>query len=166
MTAQPLFKDFQTTITAYGKENLGELLYALTESSKKISGCEQIRIYLEDLTRGTLTCVQATGPLGKELVESTFPIVSDETIVSRVFVSQQPSDFKISRIGKSSPDHDYAARFRFSTSYVMPIVSLGKSIGVLCIDRDHPAEVLSIRGKSQMAELCDLIADPLDQARI
>ncbi|GAC1465816.1 MAG: GPMC system transcriptional regulator [Desulfuromonadaceae bacterium] len=159
-------KEFQTAIAAYGKENLGELLYALSENAAQLSGCEQIRIYLEDLTRGTLTCVHATGPLGKEIVETTFPIVSKGTVVSSVFVSQLPLDFKFSGAGKSSPDHECAVRFRFRSSYVMPIVSLGKSIGVLCIDQDHPGEVLGSDAKMQMAELAGIVAAPLDQARI
>ncbi len=160
------FKEFKTAIAAYGKENLGELLYALAENATQLSGREQVRIYLEDLTRGTLTCVHATGPLGKEIVETTFPIVSKDSIVSTVFVSQLPLDFKLSGAAKSSPDHECATRFRFRSSYVMPIVSLGKSIGVLCIDQDHPGEVLSSHAKMQLPELADIVADHLDQARI
>jgi transcriptional regulator with GAF, ATPase, and Fis domain len=160
------FEEFQTAIAAYGKENLGEMLYTLAENAIQLSGCEQIRIYLEDLTRGTLTCVHATGPLGKELVETTFPIISKETTVSNVFVSQLPLDFKLSEAGRSSLDHECAHRFRFRSSYVMPVVSLGKSIGVLCVDQDHPGEVLSSRAKMQLAELTGIVADHLDQARI
>src|SRR6185369_3322892 len=153
-------------IAAYGKENLGELLYALAEIAKQLSGGEQVRIYLEDLTSGALACAHATGPLGKELAETTFPIFSKETVVSTVFVSQQPLDFKLAGTDISSPDHEYAVRFRFRSSFVMPIVSLGKSIGVLCIDRDHPGEVLGSQAKMQMAELAGIAAAPLDQARI
>ena len=160
------FKEFQTAIAAYGKENLGELLYALAENATQLSGCEQVRIYLEDLTRGALTCVHATGPLGKELVETTFPIISKETIVSNVFVSQLPHDFKLSGAGKNSLDHECAVRFKFRSSYVMPVVSMGKSIGVLCIDQDHPGEVLGSQAKMQLAELVGIVAGHLDQARI
>ncbi|MFA7404966.1 MAG: GPMC system transcriptional regulator [Pelobacteraceae bacterium] len=160
------FKEFQTTIAAYGKENLGELLYALAENAKQLSGSEQVRIYLEDLTRGTLSCVHATGPLNKELVETTFPIVSKEAIVSNVFVSQLPHDFKLSGAAKNSPDHEYAVRFRFRSSYIMPVVSLGKSIGVLCVDQDHPGEVLNTQAKSELSELAAIAANALDQARI
>ncbi len=166
MATTPRFKDFQNAIAAYGKENLGELLYALAENATQLSGCEQIRVYLEDLTRGALTCVHATGPLGKELVETTFPIVSLESVVSNVFVSQLPLVFKLTGTGNSSPDHECAIRFRFRSSYVMPIVSLGKSIGVLCIDQAHPDEMLSSQAKIQMTELAAIVADPLDQARI
>jgi len=166
MPITPGFNYFQAAIAAYGKENLGELLYTLAENAKQLSGCEQIRIYLEDLTRGTLTCVHGTGPLGKELTETTFPIVSNETIVSSVFVRQLPLVFMFSGASKSSPDHEFAHRFRFISSYVIPIVSLGKSIGVLCVDQEHPGEVLGSHAKTLLAELTGIVADPLDQARI
>jgi transcriptional regulator with GAF, ATPase, and Fis domain len=48
----------------------------------------------------------------------------------------------------------------------MPVVTSGKSIGVLCIDQDHPGEVLGSHAKTQLAELAVIIAVPLDQARI
>ncbi|NTV49036.1 MAG: sigma 54-interacting transcriptional regulator [Geobacteraceae bacterium] len=166
MPSESRLKEFQTAIASYGKENLGELLYALDENTKQLSGCEQVRIYLEDLTRGTLSCVHATGPLGKELIETTFPIVSNETIVSSVFASQLPADFKLSGAAINSPDHKFAIRYRFRSSYVMPVVSHGKSIGVLCIDQDHPGEVLGSHAKMQLSELAAIVADHLDQARI
>ncbi|MDD2308331.1 MAG: GPMC system transcriptional regulator [Desulfuromonadaceae bacterium] len=166
MPAKSRFKEFQSTIASYGKENLGEMLYALAENATQLSGCEQIRIYLEDLTRGALTCAHATGPLGKELVETTFPIVSKEASVSTVFVNQIPLDFKLTTVGKNAPDHELAVRFRFRSSYIMPIVTFGKSIGVLCIDQDHPGEVLGSHAKMQLAELAVIVAAPLDEARI
>ena len=166
MFTESRLKDFQAAIVSYGKENFGELLYALDENTRQLSGCEQVRVYLEDLTSGALACVHSTGPLDKELIETSFPIISSETIVSRVFVSQIPSNFKLSEADKDSPDHKFAVRFRFRSSYVMPIVSQGKSIGVLCIDQDHPGEVLSSNAKLQLSELTAIVADHLDQARI
>jgi transcriptional regulator with GAF, ATPase, and Fis domain len=166
MPTTPGIEEFQVAIASYGKENLGELLYALTKNATQLSGCEQVRVYLEDLTRGTLTCVLATGSLSKELVETSFPIVSNDAIVSRVFVNQLPLDFKLSKVGKNSPDHECAVRFSFRSSHVMPVVSLGKSIGVLCIDQNHPGELLSHHAKIQLAELVGIVAAPLDQARI
>ena len=160
------FKEFQTSIASYGKENLGELLYALAENATELSKSEQVRVYLEDLTRGTLTCVHATGVHSKDIIETSFPIVSKESITSSVFVSQCPVDFKLSDASKSSPDHEYALRFRFRSSYIIPIVTLGKSIGVLCIDQDHPGEVLNNHAKTELAKLVGIVADALDQARI
>ena len=166
MTRPSGFKEFQTAIASYGKENLGELLYALAENASELSKSERVRIYLEDLTRGTLTCVHATGPHSKDIIETTFPIVSRESITSNVFISQLPVDFKLPDADKNSPDHEYAHRFRFRSSFIIPIVTLGKSIGVLCIDQDHPGEVLNNHAKEQLAELIGIVADSLDQARI
>ena len=160
------FKEFQASIASYGKENLGELLYALAENATELSKSEQVRVYLEDLTRGTLTCVHATGVHSKDIIETSFPIVSKESITSSVFVNQSPVDFKLSDASKSSPDHEYALRFKFRSSYIIPIVTLGKSIGVLCIDQNHPGEVLNNHAKTELAELVGIVADALDQARI
>lgn len=166
MPATPRFKEFKTLIAAYGKENLGELLYALATYAIQLSGREQIRVYLEDLTRGTLTCVHATGQLGKELTETSFPIFSSEIIVSTVFVSQQPHDFTLAGTDKNLLDFEYAGRFKFRSSYVMPIVNLGKSIGVLCIDQEQAGDAMSVLAKTELAELAGIVSAPLDQARI
>lgn len=153
-------------IATYGKENQGELLYALAEGAQLLSGSERIRIYLEDLTRGALSCVLATGSCAAEVSKSTFPLVSAETVVSNVFISQYPIDFKTSTGSEASFDVDFARGFGFRASFVMPIVSLGKSIGVLCIDQDHPGEVLGARAKSKLADFAGFLADFLDKARI
>jgi hypothetical protein len=152
-------------VATYGKENQGELLYALAEGAQLLSGSERIRIYLEDLTRGALSCVLATGPFATEVSGSTFPLVSAEMVVSNVFVGQYPTDFRTSA-GSEAPDTDFARRFGFRASYVMPIVSLGKSIGVLCIDQDHPGDVLGGKAKSKLADFAGYLADYLDNARI
>ena len=153
-------------ISTFGKENQGELLYALAEGAQRLSGNDCIRIYMEDLTRGALSCVHATGPQAKELRVISFPIISAEAIVSTVFVSQYPVDFKATNNDKDATDIQFAQRFGFRASYVMPIVSLGKSIGVLCIDQNHPGEVLGARAKSYLADFTGFVADRLDKARI
>lgn len=156
----------RTKIANYGKENQGELLYALAKGTQLLSGSDRVRIYLEDLTRGALSCVHATGLQAKELLETHFPIGSSDTVVSSVFVSQYPVDFKAAAETKNTPDFDFANRFGYRSSYVMPIVSWGKSIGVLCVDQDHPGEVLGAQAKSQLADFTGNIADHLDKARI
>jgi transcriptional regulator with GAF, ATPase, and Fis domain len=166
MSVLSRFREFQTAIAAFGKENLGELLYALATNTAQLSGREQIRIYLEDLTRGTLACVHATGQFGKELTETSFPIFSNELIVSNVFVNQRPSGFTTSDADVNSLDFEYARRFKFGLSHIMPIVNMGKSIGVLCIDQEQAGEALGGVIKTQLAELAGIVAAPLDQARI
>ncbi len=166
MTDNSRLKEFQTAIATYGKENLGELLYALAAQGASLSGRQQIRIYLEDLTRGTLSCVHAVGIVGKERAETSFPIVSEEMIVPRVFVSQLPEDFTFSNGAVDSPDYRCAGQFNFSSSCVMPIVSLGKSIGVICFDTGQPAQTMDNQLKADLAELTGMVAPSLDQARI
>ena len=153
-------------MSGYGKENQGELLYGLAEGARLLSGSEQIRIYLEDLTRGALSCAHATGPRAGELRETGFPIGSTDTVVSSVFVSQYPVDFRTTSERHDSSDEEFARRFGFLASYVMPLVSLGKSIGVLCVDRDLPGKVLTAQEKSQLADFTGSVADRVDQARI
>ncbi|HBA71357.1 MAG TPA: hypothetical protein DCZ63_03945, partial [Geobacter sp.] len=74
MSASIRIDELRVKISAYGKENQGELLYALAEGAQLISGCEQVRIYLEDLTRGALTCAHATGRRVEEIREASFAI--------------------------------------------------------------------------------------------
>jgi transcriptional regulator with GAF, ATPase, and Fis domain len=110
--------------------------------------------------------VHAAGERAEAIREVSFPIVSTEAVVSSVFVSQYPADFKAAAVPADSPDGRFAKQFGFRSSHVIPVVSLGKSIGVLCIDQDHPGEVLRPREKSLLADFAGFVADRLDQARI
>jgi transcriptional regulator with GAF, ATPase, and Fis domain len=166
MPLDTLLSPLRSKIVTYGKENQGELLYALAEGAQLLSGNERVRIYLEDLTRGALSCAHTAGHPEKELGEITFPIVSSEAVVSSVFVSQQPAEFRLAGGSKSSSDCEVARRFGFRSSYIMPIVSLGKSIGVLCIDQEKTGEVLDSQARVQLADFAGFMANRLDQARI
>lgn len=156
----------RTKVVTYGKENQEELLYALAEGARLFSGSQRVRIYLEDLTRGVLSCVHVAGDMIAEIRTHSFPIISTETVVSSVFVGQYPVDFRIAVAQPDSPDSRFAERFGFCSSYVMPVVSLGKSIGVLCIDSAAGSEPISSQGKSLLADFAGFVADRLDQARI
>ena len=83
----------QAKVRGYGKENQTELVYVLAEGVRLITGQDRIRIYLEDLIAGALTCAFASGLNCAELHEVAFPIVSQDALVSRVFVSQYPAEF-------------------------------------------------------------------------
>lgn len=159
-------QSLRAKITTYGKENQGELLYALAEGAEVLSGCKRIRIYLEDLTRGSLACVLATGPHSDEISTSSFPIVSSAHMVSQVFASQYPADVKPGPLPESASGEMVARQGTSGSCYMLPIVSLGKSIGVLCIDQCSPEKVLSASSKSELADLAGFCAERLDQARI
>jgi len=166
MPHDPRITILRSKVATYGKENQGELLYALSEGAQLLSGSARVRIYLEDLTRGVLSCVHAGGELAEEIRQHSFPIISTESVVSRVFVSQYPVDFRGATAQADSPDSRFAEQFALRDSYIMPLVSLGKSIGVLCIDNNPGTRGISAKGKSQLADFSGCVADRLDQARI
>ncbi len=156
----------RSKIATYGKENQGELLYSLAEGVQLLSGSRLIRIYMEDLTQGTLSCVHATGAFEKQLRDQPFPIVSSDAMVSSVFVNQYPIDYSLSDGQRETGDDQFARQYDFVSSYIMPIVSMGKSIGVLCIDQEQDTSLISGPVKSQLADFAGFMAGRLDQARI
>ena len=48
-------------IGSYGKENLEDILHVLVEAIPLVTRQNRCRIYLEDLTAGSLTCAAASG---------------------------------------------------------------------------------------------------------
>lgn len=152
-------------IGSYGKENLAEMLFAAAEGIRLVSGRERIRVYLEDLTRGALSCVYAAGPFADQIREETFPIISRDAMVSSVFVAQYPAEFRDTMEHGLPLDKGFSERFNIGATYLLPLTSLGKSIGVICIDLDRPAEVLTGRAKSLLGEFAASIADNIDHAR-
>jgi hypothetical protein len=71
-------------INNYSKENVEEILHVLTIGINRITRLNRCRVYLEDLTSGTLTCVIATGLHARELRDISFPINTNALLVSRV----------------------------------------------------------------------------------
>jgi transcriptional regulator with GAF, ATPase, and Fis domain len=152
-------------IAGFGKENLEEMLHAVAEGVRLVTERDRIRIYLEDLTRGALSCVYASGPAAAEIREESFPIISHDAVVSTVFVSQYPAEFRDTREKGLPLDQDFAARFDISATYLIPMASMGKSLGVICIDQDRLGEILNGRGKALLGEFIAAVADRLDHAR-
>jgi hypothetical protein len=75
MPGDTVISVLRAKIPNYGKENLGEFLYALAEGACHLSGSDSIRIYLEDLTRGALSCAHATGFYAPVICEESFPLI-------------------------------------------------------------------------------------------
>jgi transcriptional regulator with GAF, ATPase, and Fis domain len=153
-------------ILRFGKENLEEMLHALSEGVSLVSGKERVRVYLEDLTRGALTCFHASGEYAEELRRIAFPIISDDAIVSAVFVSQCPAEFRRGGENDLPLDHELAKGHEIVASSLLPITSNAKSIGVVCVDQDRPGEILSTWARSLLISFLAAIAENLDHARI
>ncbi|MDD2319724.1 MAG: GPMC system transcriptional regulator [Geobacteraceae bacterium] len=155
----------QDKIGRYGKENLEEMLFATAEGMRLVSGLEWLRIYLEDLTSGALSCVYASGHRSDEIRETPFPIVSHHALVSTVFANQSAAEVTDSRRGSLPLDMKLTEKFSIAASYLLPIVNQGRSIGVICMDSDTPGEVLADSGKEVLATFVEAIAPSLDKAR-
>jgi transcriptional regulator with GAF, ATPase, and Fis domain len=155
----------QEKIGRYGKENLEEILFATAEGIRRVSGLEWVRIYLEDLTSGALSCVYASGHRSDEIRETPFPIVSHHALVSTVFANQSAAEISDSRRRSLPLDMKLTEKFSIAASFLLPIVNQGRSIGVVCMDSDTPGEVLAESGKEILATFVDAIAPSLDQAR-
>ncbi len=158
-------KTLNGKILAYGKENQTELLYVLAEGVRLISGIDLIRIYLEDLISGALTCAFATGSNPSEIQKISFPIITTDALVSSVFVSQYPADFSVRNSMPDSLDLSVAELCGTKSGFFLPMVSRGRSIGVLCIDSEDL--VLSISGgtKSRLENFIFQVTERLDEAR-
>ena len=153
-------------ILRFGKENLEEMLHALAEGVRVISGKQRIRVYLEDLTRGALTCFHASGPFSEEIRRTPFPIISGDAVVSSVFVSRYPAEFRRRGQNDLPLDHELAERCEIASSTLLPMTSNGKSIGVVCIDHDGPGEPLGSTARELLTEFIAAVAANIDHARI
>ena len=155
----------QEKIAGYGKENLDEMLHAVAEGARLVTGCERIRIYLEDLTCGALSCAYVSGPSALEIAEITFPIISPDAMVSNIFISRVPSEFNQSE-GEGPPlDRVFADRFDIVRSYLIPLTSQGKSLGVVCIDFEMAQESIDSIARSLLCEFVEIVGERLDLAR-
>ncbi len=164
-TTGNLVGQLRDKINNYGKENLEEMLFATAEGIQLVTGCERVRVYLEDLTRGALSCIYASGPFTSTLKEITFPIISDDAMVSRTFVTQTPAHIRDNKTHKLSLDQELVSRFNIAATYLLPITSQGRSIGVICLDRETKGEVAPSQSRLQLSEFIASIADSLDHAR-
>lgn len=158
------FTGLRDKIRALGKENLEEMLHALASGISAVAGECTIRIYLEDLTKGALSCAHATGIQQAGLRETTFPIIADSILVSHTFISQEITEIR-SAERLTGIDRECALKFNVASCTLFPLTSQGKSLGVICCDRTRPGEIFTVRAKAGISELLLSIADQIDQAR-
>ncbi len=155
----------QDKICRYGKENLEEMLFATAEGIRLVSELDRVRIYLEDLTSGALSCMYASGPHSDEIRETSFPIVSHHGQVSTVFANQSPAELTDCCKQSLPLDIKLTKEYSIAASYLLPIVSHGRSVGVICIDKGTPGEMLPDSGKEILSAFVDVIATSLDGAK-
>jgi len=147
-------------LASFGKENLDEMLHLVGEGARLVSGQERVRVYLEDLTRGALSCAYACGRYADDLKGETFPIISAEAAVSRTFVTQEQAEVENPADTGLPLDREFCRRFRIEAMTLIPIANQGKSIGVACIDSPLSPDKLAT-----LARFLGRAAEGIDQAR-
>ena len=85
----PRIDELIAKIRGFGKENLADILHAMGEAVPLLTRQSRCRLYLEDLTSGTLNCVLATGRQAEAIRQHAFPLTDPDFLVSRVFISQE-----------------------------------------------------------------------------
>lgn len=125
------------SIREFGKENLDEILHKLIEGVQFIIGGGRCRIYLEDLSKGSLICSAVGGSGMSKNTQKSFPINSGDFLVSQVY--QQKQELPINDLAEYHEDlPSTSAGHKTGASYILPIIELGRAIGVLCLDRNSP----------------------------
>jgi transcriptional regulator with GAF, ATPase, and Fis domain len=152
-------------ITTYGKENLDEMLHAVGGALTAVFHQERARIYLEDLTQGALSCLFTAGPYGEPLRQHPFPIISGDAVVSQVFASRHHLHIKDTSRQLREEDQRFAEQFGIGATLILPLSARGKSMGVVCVDRDQPGPVMTDSAMTQLAEFLDSVALQIDLAR-
>ncbi len=151
-------------IERFGKENLEEILHSLIEGVQTLGEGGRCRIYLEDLTKGALTCVAAAGGEVGQVREKSFPINDSDYLVSQVYLQQE--ELAIDDLTRHPEDMPITSGSRRAgASFLMPITHLGRSIGVLCLDRGRPGQFPEEQQLRQLRQLLGAAAPTLNRAR-
>ncbi len=153
-------------INGYGKENLDDILHALAEAVHLITGRSSCRVYLEDLTSGSLICALATGRQAEAIRQQSFAINTVDCVVSQVYHSheeQQLGDLKTAGI---ELERQLAERFSIRASYYLPLHHHSRAVGVLCIDSSRKNQLLEPEQCRPLRSFIDGIMPAIDQARL
>lgn len=148
----------------YSKENLADILHTLGEAVPLLTGLSRCRLYLEDLTSGTLTCGLATGWVNETVRTHAFPLTDPDFLVSRAYIDQQEIELDDLDSLPASV-RALAEKFRIRSSFQFPLLHGGHSIGVLCVDSSRAEALLDFGRRNQLRQFMSQVVPVLDQAR-
>jgi len=151
-------------ILGFNKENLADILHVIGESVPLLTGLSRCRLYLEDLTSGTLTCSLATGHVRATVRERAFPLTGPDFLVSQVYIEGRENEIE-SVEALPPPVRRIAEEFRIQSTYQIPLLHGGRSIGVLCIDSERAGILPGIRERERLRSFLSQVVSILDQAR-
>lgn len=162
--SSPRIDESIAKIRGFGKENLADILHSLGEVVPLITRQSRCRLYLEDLTSGTLNCVMATGRQAAEARRHAFPLTDPDFLVSRVFISQETAEFEeLTELPRQA--REVAERFSIQASYQLPLLHRGRAVGVLCIDGSRRGQLPDQPRRGALKDFLVEVVPVLDQAR-
>ena len=151
-------------IQDFGKENLEEILHKLLEGVQILADGGHCRIYLEDLTMGAITCAATTGGDTLPQQKNFSPINNSQFLISQVY--QQKQELAIRDLSQYPQDLLLVTgNHKVGASYLLPITQLGRSIGVLCLDREKSSQFPPERRLHHIRKLLAEVAPTLNRAR-
>ena len=160
----PRIAELITKISGYGKENLADILHAMGEAVPLLTRQGRCRLYLEDLTSGTLNCVLATGRQAEAVRQHAFPLTDPGFLVSRVFISQESAEFE-DPAELPPQGREVAERFAIQSSYQLPLLQRNRAVGVLCIDGSRRGQLPEPPRRRLLKRFLAEVVPVLDQAR-
>lgn len=152
-------------IRSFGKENLEDILHVVVEAASLLTQHARCRVYLEDLTSGSLSCAAATGPFAELIRRKSFPINSPAFAVSRVYIHQEELVMEDVATFSTPYARELADKFNILSSYLTPLIHKGRSLGVLCIDSGRLGQVPDTAQRQQLKHFLGEVLPLIDQAR-
>ena len=148
----------------FGKENLADILHCIGEVVPLLTDRSRCRLYLEDLTSGTLVCSLATGHVNAQVRARDFPLTGSDFLVSRAYIERQ--EIEISSVQSLAPNvRALAEEFDLQASFQIPLLHGGRAIGVLCIDSDQGGDLPSLDVRNRLRAFLSQVVSILDRAR-
>jgi len=160
----PRINELITKIRGFGKENLADILHVIGEAVPLISRQSRCRLYLEDLTSGTLNCMLATGRMADAVRSYPFPLTDPSYLVSQVFITQESAAFE-DPAELSSQGREIAEGFHIQTSYQLPLLYRQRAVGVLCIDGSRRGQITDVPRRRLLKRFLVEVTPVLEQAR-
>ncbi len=151
-------------ILSLGKENLLDILHYLSVSVTEITGCSNIRVYMEDMREGALICLYTSeGELERK--GARIPIQWRENYLVRAFLASQLIDAATQKTGGDDLHTRWFSERSLTRSVIFPFNAGGRSIGVLSIDAQNgKGSVLSGESRDAVRGLFKKIMPVLEKA--
>jgi transcriptional regulator with GAF, ATPase, and Fis domain len=160
-----LLPRFLGKLAGYSKEDIDDILHLLTEALTVLLPDFRIRIYLEDLTKGSLMCYAATGPQAEIVKVHAYPINSFDFSVSRAFQTGMELDIPDVEMMDHPQARNLVQRFSVAATCCLPLIHRGRAIGVLAIDGETRDKLPGAERKELLKPYLEAITPLIDQSR-